>query len=62
MLCKAVPAELLEEAEERAAIFEYEAGMTRKRAEKMAAERILRREGLLGPEQTELFDDRSNQG
>lgn len=48
------PDEHREEWEERAAIMEYEAGMTRERAERMAAERILRREGLLRPEQFEL--------
>lgn len=41
-----VPPEYREEFEERAAIMEHEAGMTRKEAERRAAMRILQREGL----------------
>jgi hypothetical protein len=37
---------------------EFDAHMTRQRAERMAAERILRREGLLVPKQQGLFDKR----
>jgi hypothetical protein len=55
-----VPDDHREEWEERAAIMQYEAGMTRERAERMAAERILRREGLWQPEQRGLFDKRGS--
>lgn len=41
-----VPPEYREEFEERAAIMEHEAGMSRAEAEKWAAMRILQREGL----------------
>jgi hypothetical protein len=55
-----VPDRLREEYEERAAIMEHCAGMTRGRAERTAAERILRREGLWRPEQAGLFDKRGS--
>jgi hypothetical protein len=55
-----VPEGHMDEWRERAAIMEYEAGMTRERAERMAAERILRREGLWQPEQAGLFDKRGS--